>query len=94
MRKKIKMKIIEKTSDLSKKDFEKLFMQFVEKLEHEGIEDKSLRDKIEEASSVWNKVEIIDHMVKNILIFKDYDEDENEVNFSYKDYLNELLDKK
>ena len=83
---------IKKTSHLSDNSFKKTLLQFIEKIEHDDVVDERLKYKILHASSLWNKEEVLEDMIKKIKVFKDYDEEE--VNFPYKYYLQILLDKK
>ena len=78
-----------KMNTLSNYEFEKLIEKFVNKLENHGELDNKLKSDILKASTVWNKEEIMEDLIKQIKIFKDYDE--KEVNFPFKRYVERLL---
>ena len=70
-----------------------LVKKFVDKLENKGKLDDKLFDQILEASENPDKQFIMQHMVEQIEVFRSYDEDPDDVNFNYEQYLEEL-DKK
>jgi hypothetical protein len=77
---------------INDKNFEDILIKFIEKIEHKGIVDEELKHKLINAATVFNKNEVINQMIKQIKVFKDYDEEK--VNFPYKYYLDILVDKK
>jgi hypothetical protein len=76
-------------STLSDYEFAKLVEKFVDKLENKGELDEKLKKNIIEASTVSNKEEIVEDLINQIKIFKDYDE--HHINFPYKKFVERLL---
>jgi len=87
------LKIIRKEKN-TKKKLGSLLLKFVDKLENKDEIDTKLREKILAIAVVWNKEQIMSDLIKNIEVFNDYDEYEEEVNFSYEPYIEKFLDKK
>lgn len=73
------------------KDLEKFLVKFVDKLENKKIFDEKLKEKILGLSTVWNKEEVFNGMVKQIEIFQDYNEEE--INFNWHPFIETLSEK-
>jgi hypothetical protein len=82
--------VIDKSSSaLLRNELETLMKEFVNKLENDKFFDKNIYIRIMDASTSWNKAEILGIMVDKIRILEDYNEEKS--SFDYKEYLDMLL---
>ena len=82
--------VIDKSSSaLLRNELESLMKEFIDKFEKHKFFDKDIYIRMMDASTSWNKAEILGIMVDKIRIQQDYNEEKN--NFDYTEYLDMLL---
>jgi hypothetical protein len=82
--------VIDKSSSaLLRNELETLMKEFIDKLENHKSFDKDIYIRMMDASTSWNKAEILGIMVDKIRILEDYNEEKS--SFDYGEYLDMLL---